>query len=305
MPRSGFKLTPPITSRPTTPGLGRPLRVRQWELGELVAAGGLTRIYRARPAGSARDLPAPYALKMLRPRWYGDPRAVGLLRREAMIGRSLSHPHVISVLAASVTRPPYYVVMPWLSGSTLKARLFAQQTLPLHVALAVARQVAMGLAALDRAGWMHGDVTPANVSIAPEGHVTLLDLGFARRRDEIGSAVDRCVMGTWTYIAPEMITSALRSDIRSDIYSLGAVLYEMLSGHPPFQAVEPAELARQHRQAVPKPLRDLLPCLPLDVAYLVHRMLAKEPLRRPQSPADVVDQLVRLEIDAFSAWMTP
>ena len=305
MPRTSFKPAPPIAVLPTAPGLRRLLRIGQWELGELVAAGGLTRVYRARPAGSPPDLPAPYALKMLRPRWHDDPRAVGLLRREALVGRTLSHPHVVSVLAASVSRPPYYVVMPWLSGTTLKARLAAQQTLPLHLALAVARQVAMALDALHRAGWMHGDVTPANIYISPEGHVTLLDLGFARRRDEIGSAVDRCVMGTWTYIAPEMIISALRADIRSDIYSLGGVLYEMLSGRPPFQATEPADLAQQHRQAVPKPLRDFLPCLPLDVAHLVPRMLAKAPLRRPHTPADLVDQLVRLEIDAFSAWMTP
>lgn len=305
MPRNDFKPSPPIATLPADPSVRRLLRVRQWELGDLVAAGGLTRVYRARPAGSPPELPAGYALKMLRPRWHDDPRAIGLLRREALVGRTLSHPHVISVLAASVSRPPYYVVMPWLSGTTLEARLAAENTLPLHIALGTARQIAMGLDALDRAGWMHGDVKPANVYVSPEGHVTLLDLGFARRSSEIGSVVDRCVMGTWTYIAPEMITSALRADIRSDIYGLGGVLYELLSGRPPFAASEPAELAQQHRQAVPRPLVDFLPRLPLEVAQLVHRMLAKDPLRRPHSPAELVDQLVRLEIDAFSAWMAP
>jgi serine/threonine-protein kinase len=277
--------------------------VRHWELGELAAIGRLNRLYRARPVGSPSHRPFGYAIKMLRPRWHDDPRALGLLRREAAVGRTLSHPHVVTVLAASVRRPPFYVVMPWLSGVTLTTRLANAGSLPLREALWIARQVALGLDALDQAGWMHGDVKPGNILISPEGHATLLDLGFARRVDETNSLVDRCVMGTWTYIAPEMITSALRADIRSDLYSLGVMLYEMLAGQPPFVATEPAELASQHRHTSPRPIKDHLPCLPLDVAQLVHRLLAKDPLRRPQTPADLLSLLVPLEIAAFTAWM--
>lgn len=239
---------------------------------------------------------------MLRPRWHDDARALGLLRREAAVGRHVSNPHLISVLAASVRRPPFYVVMPWLHGATLDRRLTGGP-LPLHEALGIARQVALGLGALHAAGWMHGDVKPGNIAIAPEGHVTLLDLGFARRADEIHSAVDRCVMGTWTYIAPELISSALRGDIRSDLYSLGAVLYEMLSGRPPFQALEPAELATQHRRTAPRPIRDVVRGLPPEVAQCIHRLLAKDSLRRPQTPAELIAALMPLEIAAFSAWM--
>jgi serine/threonine-protein kinase len=271
-------------------------------LGELVSAGELTRVYRARPAEGSAPGPFPYAIKMLRPRWHDDARALNLIRREAVVGRRVSSPHVISVLAAAVHRPPYYVVMPWLPGVTLDKRL-AGGPLPLYQALWIARQVTLGLDALHQAGWMHGDVKPGNINVAPEGHVTLLDLGFARRADEIGWAADRCVMGTWTYIAPEMISSALRGDIRSDLYSLGAVFYEMLSGRPPFQAVEPAELATLHRRSVPRPIQDVVRGLPPEVARLIHRLLAKDPLRRPQTPAELTSALVPLEIDAFSAWM--
>lgn len=299
MPRNDLKSNAPRAAKASR----RPLRVRRWELGELIATGNLSRVYRARPADSATHVPAGYVLKLLRPRWHDDPRALALLRREAQVGHEISHPHVVAVLTASVARPPYYVVMPWLRGTTLKAILSDKKALPLHASLAIARQVASALEALDRAGWMHGDVKPANVFVAPEGHATLLDLGFARRADEIGSVVERCVMGTWTYIAPEMISSALWADIRSDIYSLGAVLYEMLAGRPPFAATEPAELAQQHRQAVPRPLRDLAGGVPLEVARLVHRMLAKDPLRRPHSPAELLDELVRFEIDALAAWV--
>jgi serine/threonine protein kinase len=285
------------------PRTRRAPRVRQWELGELVAAGRLARVYQARPVGTPDDRPFGYAIKMLRPRWHDDPRALGLLRREATVGRMVSHPHVVSVLAASVHQPPYYVVMPWLRGGPLKARLAAERFLPLHEALWVARQIALGLDALHQAGWMHGDVKPENVFVSPEGHVTLLDLGFARRTNETGSLVARCVMGTWTYIAPEMISVALSGDIRSDLYSLGALLYEMLAGRPPFPHTEPAELAAAHRHTAPQPLEELAPGVPFGVAQMVHRLLAKDPLRRPQTPGELLDRLVALEIEAFTAWV--
>jgi serine/threonine protein kinase len=277
-----------------------PCRVGQWELVELAAEGSPARIYRARPAGTADQRPPAYALKMLHPPWQDDPGAIRLLQREALIGRSISHPHLVAVLQARVGRPPRFLVMPWLRGATLLARQATGQHIDPPAALWIARQVAEALGALHAAGWMHGDLKPGNVSISPEGHVTLLDLGFARRSDEIGSAVDRCVMGTCSYIAPELITSALRADIRSDIYSLGVTLFELFSGRLPFAGKNLAELAEQHLQAAPPDLRRLAPRLPPEVVALVRQMLAKEPLRRPQTPRELIDRLVGLEIATFS-----
>ena len=158
---------------------------------------------------------------MLRPCWQDDPEAIRLLQREAMVGQSVSHPHLVPVLTASVSEPPRLLVMPWLEGASLQARLAAGEQFDVPKALWIARQTAEALDALHAAGWMHGDVTPGNIHVSPTGHVTLIDLSFARRRDEIGSAADRPIMGTCSYIAPEYFTSALRADIRSDIYSLG------------------------------------------------------------------------------------
>jgi len=275
-------------------------RVKEWELAGLAAEGSLTQVYRAQPAGAPAGLPAPYALKILRPEWQDDPRAVGMICREALVGRKVSHPHLISVLAANVSGPPYYVVMPWLTGATLGHRLARRGPPDPPFALWTARQVAEALDALHAAGWMHGDVKPSNVFVSPEGHATLLDLGFARRPTETGSVVERCVMGTGNYIAPELITSALRADIRSDIYSLGAVLFEMLSGRLPFEGTSLAELAAQHQQARPPDLRTLVPHLPTGVIRLVREMLAKEPLRRPQTPRELIDRLVALEVATFA-----
>jgi serine/threonine-protein kinase len=279
-----------------------PPAIDGWELVEPVYEGPLARTYRAQPAGSPADRPAAYAFKLLRREWWAEPEAVALLAREALVGQTVLHRHLISVLAASVRRAPYYLVTPWLDGETLAAQLGREPTVELPVALWIARQVAEALEALDEAGWTHNDVKPSNIFISPGGHVTLLDLGFAARRDETGSAASRRrpVMGTCRYIAPEAITSALATDIRSDIYSLGAVLFEMLSGRPPFSAGNLAELARQHRETRAPDLRRLVPHLPREVSQLVARMLAKQPLRRPQNPAELVDQLAALEISTFA-----
>jgi serine/threonine protein kinase len=300
MTRSDAKLeaASAVVRRPDLAGV--PGRVGQWELVRLVGEGSLTKVYRARPAGSPADRPAAYALKMLRPARQRDPQAIQLLRREALVGREVTHPHLIAVLAADLSRPPYFVVMPWLDGTTLARRLIDQPGLAPPVALWIARQVAEALDALHAAGWMHGDVKPTNIFLSPDGHVTLLDLGFARRPGEGGSAVERCVTGTSSYMAPEMITSAWGADTGCDVYSLGVVLFEMLSGRLPFAGSDLAELAAEHRQARPPDLRRLVPHLPGSVTRLVRQMLAKMPLRRPQTPEELIERLAALEIETFA-----
>jgi serine/threonine-protein kinase len=238
---------------------------------------------------------------MLRCEWQDDHDAIGILQREALAGAHVSHPHVVPLLAAHVLDAPRLLVMPWLEGATLKERLAAGEQFEISRALWMARQVAEALGGFHRAGWMHGDVTLGNIHLSPSGHVTLLDLSFARRQEDTGSAADRPIMGTCNYIAPEQLTSALRSDIRSDIYSLGAVLFEVFSGRPPYQARDLADLATQQRQSAAPDLCRLSPDLPRDVFALVRQMLAKDPLRRPQSPRELLGRLIALEIAAFNA----
>lgn len=228
--------------------------------------------------------------------------AIRLLQREAVVGQSISHPHLLPVLSASVVKPPRLLAMPWLAGASVRRRLDAGEMFGVVKTLWIARQTAEALGALHVADWIHGDVTPGNIQVSPAGHVTLIDLSFARRRDEIGSAVERPIMGTCNYLAPEYLTSALRPDIRSDIYSLGAVMFEMLAGCPPYPSSDLIELAAHHRQSAAADLRRVAPEVPREVAALIHRMTSREPLRRPQTPRELVDQLVALEIGSFSQW---
>jgi serine/threonine-protein kinase len=143
---------------------------------------------------------------------------------------------------------------------------------------------------------IHTDVKPANILVSASGHATLIDFGFVQTPAEASQWATRPLAGTLAYIAPEMVTSALAAGPRSDIYSLGVTLYEMLSGRRPWDSDDPGELATMHREAKPTDIRELRRDLPVPVAELVHSMLAKDPLRRPGSAQEVAMKLVRLEI---------
>lgn len=287
-------------SRPARAGQngGSATRVGPWELLRLAGAGSLAHVYQANPAGTPRERPAAYALKLPAPGWENDAAAIVLLRHEVMAARAANHPHVITVLSASLERPPYYLVMPWLEGATLAQRLARSRPLDLRTALWITRQVASALDALARALWIHGDVKPSNIFLSPDGHATLLDLGFARPIGAVHCLSDRCILGTPSYMAPELLTAASAADIQSDVYSLGAVLYELIAGRLPFDAADLGAMVAAHRQGRPPRLEELASGVPREVAQLASRMLAKDPLRRP-APAELVRRLTALEIAAM------
>ncbi len=276
-----------------------PLSVEGWELLERVAEGAYSDVYRARPADRCSPLPAAYAVKVLREPWCDRPEITELLRCEARVACEVCNPHLISVLAASTVNKPHFLVSPWLNGQTLSRILDSDRGIDLPSALWIARQTAEALHALETAGWMHGDVKPGNLIVSPEAHVTLIDLGFARPLGKGGSAVDRPIMGTYQYIAPEMVTSRLATDIRSDIYSLGVVLFQMLAARLPFEGQTLADLAEQHRIWRSPDLRQLVPTLPGGLTRLVREMLSKNPWRRPRHAQEVIERLTDLEIASF------
>jgi len=155
------------------------------------------------------------------------------------------------------------------------------------------------LETLHENGWIHGDLKPANIFLSPTGHATLLDLGFTRRIESPGNIVDRPLLGTLHYVPPELITSTLKADGRSDFYSLGITLYQMLTGRLPFANDDVGQLVTLHLQGVPPEPRRFRPQLPHHVCRLLREMLAKEPLRRPHTAEELVSRLAELEIDTF------
>jgi serine/threonine-protein kinase len=279
-------------------------RVGRWRLLDYVGEGTWTRVYRASPAAANGNSAAGYAIKMLRPEFVRDPLAYEMLLHEARVASEVRHPHLITILQSQLAHDPPFLVMPWLEGASLDYYAnVAGIMLDPPVVLWIARQTAEALAALDAAGWRHGDIKPGNIFLSPKGHATVLDLGFARHcdessSDERGSA--RVVAGSGHYLAPEHATAVGLPDIRSDIYSLGVVLYQLLAGHVPLDGTTLEELIARHKQTAPLPLRRTAPHVSPGVANLVQRMLAKDPLRRPQSPGELLAELVRLEIESFS-----
>lgn len=274
-------------------------RLGPWQLLRTLGEGATTRVYLARPIG-AQEAPAAYAVKSLRREWWNDRSAIEAQRREAWVGQRVNCPNVISVLASGVAAPPHYTVTPYLEGQT-SAELLSDGTKPsLSTALWIARQAAQGLDALwNHAGMIHGDVKPANLMVGPDGHTTLLDLGFCQSASEARSWAERPILGTLKYLAPERATSATTVDVRSDLYSLGATLYELIAGHPPHDGDSPAVLLHQHRTERPESLINATPGTPKAVSALVDRLLAKDPLRRPSTPKELVDELAPLEIECL------
>lgn len=270
-----------------------------WTLVEAICQGPLTTVYRARPtAGDAVD--AAYALKLLSDDWEDHAAAQALIEREATIGRQASSPHLVSILAARTQAAPFYVVMPWLDGVSLARVLAERGALPSALVLWAARQVAEGLDALHRCGWVHGDVKPANIMLATSGHATLVDLGFARRLGDLGTGLDRVALGTPHYLAPECLCSQPRFDARSDFYALGVTIYELLTG--PLDSTQTnasSDLDDNEPTAMRRfvDLRQRAPWLSSEVARFVARLTAHEPLRRPQSARELIDELITLEID--------
>jgi serine/threonine-protein kinase len=277
-------------------------RIGPWQLVRLLSESDLTRVYLARPADAGDQCPPAYVVKVLRKEWWRDPHAIEMQRRAAWVGRSVSHANLLPILSSAVEQPPFYTVSPKLHGRSLASTLAQHRRLPLAPALWIARQVAEALEALHTSIRMiHADVKPANIVVGADGHATLIDLGFVHAPVERHHWSTRPVYGTLNYMAPEALTSTLATSPQWDIYSLGVTLYEMLAGGVPFVGRDAEQLLRQHREAKPECLRLRRPDAPKSVASLVHRMLAKDPLRRPESAAAVAAELTRLEIECFAS----
>jgi len=280
------------------PAVSQPVVLGCWQLLSLIGEGRTAHVYAARTADGAAD--AAYAVKVLRWPFDTNPRGLEMLRREAHLGRRISNPHVIPVLAGSIAEAPYYVVMPRLAGQTVAEMLRPGAALDVPVALWIARQAAEGLAAIHDAGWVHGDVKSANIMVDSAGHSTLIDLGFAQAVGALDSAEDSELRGTLGYLAPEQLVANCRADQRSDLFSLGVLLFELLAGRLPYSGSSPEELVELQRSGLPCDLRKFAPHVPGLALRLVRELLSKEPMRRPQTAREVADRLASLEIATFA-----
>jgi beta-lactam-binding protein with PASTA domain/predicted Ser/Thr protein kinase len=247
-----------------------------------LGSGGMANVYLAED----QELGRRVAIKILNDRHAGDEQFVERFRREAKNAASLSHPNIVSIYDRGEAEGTYYIAMEYLDGKSLKELILERGPAPVSVAVDYARQILAALRFAHRNGIVHRDIKPHNVLVDAEGHVKVTDFGIARagasQMTEEGS-----IIGTAQYLSPEQARGT-QVDQTSDLYSLGIVLYEMLTGTVPFTGDSPVEIAMKHLSARPEPLTAKRPDIPKAVDMVVQRALAKDPAARYQS-ADEMD----------------
>ncbi|MCE2710546.1 MAG: hypothetical protein RLZZ538_591 [Actinomycetota bacterium] len=263
----------------------------RYELGRRIGRGGMAEVFVARD----RLLDRPVAVKILFAEYAKDPLFVERFRREAMSAASLNHPNIVGVYDWGQVDTTYYIAMEYVQGRTLADILQKHERLSVLQACDIALDIAAALSSAHTAGVAHRDIKPANVIVSATGHVKVADFGIARA---IGAAVEQgltqtgAVMGTATYFSPEQAQGA-QPDPRSDLYSLGVIMYEMLAGEPPFTGENAIAIAYKQVHDAPVPLRTKNPEVSPAFSAIVMKCLAKDRERRYPTALALADDLRR------------
>jgi len=253
-----------------------------------LGSGGMADVYLAED----QELGRRVALKLLNARHAADEQFVERFRREAQSAAGLNHPNIVSIFDRGRAEGTYYIAMEYLDGRTLKELLVRNGPTPIPIAIDYARQILGALSFAHRNGIVHRDIKPHNIVVGRDGRLKVTDFGIARsgasQMTEAGS-----IVGTAQYLSPEQARGA-PVDQRSDLYSLGIVLYEMLTGKVPFTGDTPVEIAMKHLSQVPEPPSKLRPQVPHDLDAVVMRAIAKDPDQRYGSAEEMEADLARV-----------
>jgi beta-lactam-binding protein with PASTA domain/tRNA A-37 threonylcarbamoyl transferase component Bud32 len=261
----------------------------RYELNHLIARGGMAEVYRARD----RLLDRPVALKVLFPELSVDRSFVERFRREAQAAANLSHPNIVPVFDWGEDSGTYFIVMEFIDGRPLSSILKTAGPLSAERTADVGAHVAAALGYAHKHGVIHRDVKPGNVLITDDGQVKVTDFGIARAINTEESLTQTgAVMGTATYFSPEQ-AEGIGVDARSDIYSLGVVMFEMATGRPPFLGETPVAVASKHVRDHPPAPRELNPAIPTTFEAIILKSMAKDPAHRYTTAEELRADLLR------------
>jgi eukaryotic-like serine/threonine-protein kinase len=267
----------------------------RYELGDILGFGGMSEVHLARDVRLHRDV----AVKVLRADLARDPSFYLRFRREAQNAAALNHPSIVAVYdtgeADTPAGPLPYIVMEYVDGVTLRDVVHTDGPLPPRRAIEIIADACQALNFSHQNGIIHRDVKPANIMISTTNAVKVMDFGIARAIADSGNSVTQtaAVIGTAQYLSPEQARGE-SVDARSDVYSLGCVLYEILTGEPPFTGDSPVSVAYQHVREDPIPPSERHEGIPADLDAVVLKALAKNPENRYQTAAEMRADLVRV-----------
>jgi hypothetical protein len=276
---------PPDRRRTRTPPLKGASRVAadllldRYEVGRLLGTGGMAEVFEGRDRLLARRV----AIKVLQTQFARDEKFTTRFRREAQAAASLSHPNIVGVYDTGTEDGTHFIVMEYVDGRTLKEVIRTEAPPYTDRAAEITADVCAALAAAHARGLIHRDVKPSNIMLMPDGRVKLMDLGIGRAAE---------VVGTAQYLSPEQ-AQGQTIDYRSDLYSLGCCLYEMLTGTVPFTGATPVAIAYRHVREDPTPPRQLNPDIPPALEAICLQAMAKLPKDRYQTAAEMHDDLDR------------
>lgn len=269
-----------------------PLLGNRYQLQQSLGAGGMAVVYRAQDLMLER----PVAVKVLRHDFSRDEGFRERFRQEAKAAANLTHPNIVTVHDFGLDGGRLYIVMEYVPGTDLKTMIKKHGRFAVEEAISLIVQACYGIGYAHRAGIVHCDVKPHNMLVTPDQRLKVTDFGIARALASIHpDEVNDIVWGSPQYFSPEQATGIAPSPA-SDVYSLGVILYEMLTGSLPFTSNDPTELARMHRDLSPLSPRNLNPEIPLGLEQIILKILSKEPSARYRT----ADQLGRI-LSSFAA----
>ncbi len=266
---------------------------------ELIATGGMASIYK----GVQLSLDRPVAIKRLHPHLTTNADFVTRFEKEAKSIARLRHENIVSIVDFGRDEEGYYLVMEFVDGKNLKEIIKSEKKIPAEIGLIIAEQVAQGLRFAHSSGLVHRDIKPANIMLSKNGAVKITDFGIAKFANDISLTDTGSMIGSPAYMSPEHVRGT-DFDNRSDIFSLGVVLYEILSGEKPFQGENYQEVITKILTEEPRLILQIAPELSAGLAEIIHRCLQKDKLKRYQNCEDLLLD-IKKQIDFYQIQLAP